>query len=235
MKTYVYIDGFNLYHGCIQYTMYKWLDIRKLCEVMLPGHDIAYIKYCTAKVSAPPDDPGQPARQMIYWRALRTLQAFDIIEGTFYEQVKAMPLSDDCKRVTPGQYPRKLVRVVKREEKGSDVNLASHLLMDGFHKLYEQAVLITNDSDLVTPVKIVRYELNLPVGIINPHEFHSKKLKPHATFLARIRPSDLQAAQFPETLNDANGMFHKPPRWSEAKEPPKFHFRFTKHGWQNLK
>jgi hypothetical protein len=81
MKTYVYIDGFNLYHGCMQYTMYKWLNLRALSEAMLPGHTIEVINYFTAKVSAPPDDPGQPVRQMLYWRALRTLPGLQIIEG----------------------------------------------------------------------------------------------------------------------------------------------------------
>lgn len=235
MKTYVYIDGFNLYHGCLQHTMYKWLNIRILSEIMLPGNDIEIIKYFTAKVSAPPDDPDQPTRQMLYWRALNTIRGVEVIKGTFYENIKPMPLADDCKRAVPGQFPRKRVKVVKREEKGSDVNLASHLLMDGVSGKYGQAVLITNDSDLLTPLKIVRYELKLPVGIINPHEYHSKVLKPHATFLARIRPSDLQAAQFSDILTDHLGSFHKPPRWGESPPCPKIHFSFLKNGRGRLK
>lgn len=68
-----------------------------------------------------------------------------------------------------GSTPPKRVFVDKTEEKGSDVNIAAHLLRDAYNHAFEVAVLITNDSDLVEPVRIVRHELNLPVGILNPH------------------------------------------------------------------
>src|SRR5437867_273135 len=35
MKTFVYVDGFNLYHGAVHRTPAKSLDIRKLCELLL--------------------------------------------------------------------------------------------------------------------------------------------------------------------------------------------------------
>jgi len=77
-----------------------------------------------------------------------------------------------------GVNPPKKVFVDKTEEKGSDVNLASHLLRDAYNRNFEVAVLITNDSDLAEPVKIVRQELGLPVGVLNPHQYHSKVLQP---------------------------------------------------------
>lgn len=83
--------------------------------------------------------------------------------------------------------PTKRVWVDKTEEKGSDVNLASHLLRDAFRGAFQVAVLITNDSDLAEPVRIVRQELNLPVGILSPHQQHSVELKRLATFVKRIR------------------------------------------------
>ena len=76
-----------------------------------------------------------------------------------------------------GVTPRKKVWVDKTEEKGSDVNLASHLLRDAFLKQFEVAVLISNDSDLAEPVRIVAQELKFAVGIINPHQYHSKELR----------------------------------------------------------
>jgi hypothetical protein len=212
MKTFAYIDGFNLYHGCVKYSHCKWLNLRALAENMLPGHEIDTIKYFTAKVSASPGDPDQPNRQMIYWRALRTLKGLEIVEGTFYEHEKAMPLGPSCKMYRPGMMT--LVRVIKREEKGSDVNLASHLLMDGWHKRYEQAVVFTNDSDLATPIRIVRSEMKFPVGVINPHEFHSKRLRKLASFLGRVRETDLASAQLPDELTDKTGTFRKPSRWT---------------------
>ncbi len=74
---------------------------------------------------------------------------------------------------------QKFVKVIKTEEKGSDFNLATHLLSDGYKGEIDVAVLITNDSDLVAPVRIVREELKLTVGIINPHKKPSRILIRH--------------------------------------------------------
>ena len=75
------------------------------------------------------------------------------------------------------------------------------------------AVIISNDSDLREPVRIVRSALGLPVGIINPHSRHSKELQEHATFVRRIRESQLAVSQFPVTLTDHKGTFGKPSQW----------------------
>ena len=40
MKTNVYIDGFNLYRRRLEGTEYKWLDLEKLAEQLLPGREI---------------------------------------------------------------------------------------------------------------------------------------------------------------------------------------------------
>jgi hypothetical protein len=100
----------------------------------------------------------------------------------------------------------------KTEGKGLDVNTASHLLR-AFKGAFEVAVLITNDSDLLEPVKIVRHELKLPIGILNPHQHHSVDFKREATFIKRIRQADMASCQFPSTMTDAKGQFHKPPTW----------------------
>jgi len=81
-RTHVYIDGFNLYYGAVRDTTLNWLDVRKLCELLLPDHQIDRIKYFTARVSARRDDPDKPTRQQIYLRALRTLPDLDIIYGS---------------------------------------------------------------------------------------------------------------------------------------------------------
>jgi len=90
---------------------------------------------------------------------------------------------------------------------------ASHLLRDAFLKQFEVAVLISNDSDLAEPVRIVSQELKFPVGIINPHQYYSKELQRYATFVKRIRQGDLIASQFPATVHDAKGGFSKPAGW----------------------
>lgn len=208
MKTIVYIDGFNLYYGAVKDTPYKWLDISCLCKYLLPNNQIIQIKYFTALVSARPDDPDKPVRQQIYLRALRTIPNLQIFYGHFLEHVVRMPLAH------PLPNGPKIVEVIKTEEKGSDVNLASHLINDGYQARYQVAVVVSNDSDLVEPIKIIRQELNLPVIVLNPFPRHpSKELQKYATFVKPIRRGVVAASQFPPTLVDTNGVFSKPAIW----------------------
>jgi hypothetical protein len=72
LLTNVYIDGFNLYYGCLKGTPHKWLDLDALCRRLLPKHRIGRIRYFTAIVSARPNDPSGPDRQRIYLRALES-------------------------------------------------------------------------------------------------------------------------------------------------------------------
>jgi uncharacterized LabA/DUF88 family protein len=107
----------------------------------------------------------------------------------------------------------RFVQVIKTEEKGSDVNLATHLLHDAWHNDYDVAVVITNDSDLVEPIKIVRRDLSKIVGVLNPQRHPSFELRNNSDFFKQIRGSALNRSQFPSALSDANGTFHKPAPW----------------------
>jgi hypothetical protein len=103
------------------------------------------------------------------------------------------------------------------EEKGSDVNLASHLLIDGWRARYDLAVVISNDGDLKEPIHIVRHDLKAPVGVLNPHGNRSyalsPKVLPRGSFYKPIRRAALRASQFPSQVPDAKGIVHKPPGW----------------------
>jgi hypothetical protein len=206
-RTNVYIDGFNFYYGAVRHTPYKWLNFARLCQLLLPQYQINQIKYFTARVQGRPSDPDQPVRQEIYLRALRTLPNLSIIFGHF--------LTNEVSMMVAGQNPRTptYVRVVKTEEKGSDVNLATHLVSDGYKGDYEVATVISNDSDLVEPVRIVTQELGLHVGILNPHVRRSRELSQYASFYKKIRPGVLAASQFPAVMADLTGNFHKPLVW----------------------
>jgi hypothetical protein len=81
VKTYVCVDTFNLYFGCVKGTACKWLDIRRLCTLILPNHRIDRIKYFTARVGSRARDPDAPRRQEIYLRALRTIPSLEIFTG----------------------------------------------------------------------------------------------------------------------------------------------------------
>ena len=204
MKTNVYVDGFNLYYGAVKGTPFRWLDMAAMCRMLLPGDQINRIKYFTALVDARPGDPDKPLRQELYWRALRTIPNLEIVRGSFLTHEVKMPLSP----VGTGY-----ARVLKTEEKGSDVNLATHLLVDGFRNDFELAVVVSNDSDLLLPIRFVVQELGKPVGLLNPQKHVSVALQPHVTFIKHIRRRVLTLSQFPLTLTDSVGTFSKPATW----------------------
>ena len=114
--------------------------------------------------------------------------------------------------VAAGQRPQ-FVRVMKTEEKGSDVNLASHLLHDAHMGRFDLGVVISNDSDLLEPIKLVREHLKKRIGVLNPHKHPSRAILPHIDFIKQIRAGVLQAAQFAPTLSDQHGTFTKPTSW----------------------
>jgi hypothetical protein len=103
--------------------------------------------------------------------------------------------------------------VVKTEEKGSDVNLAAYLLRDCFFGEFDEAVVISNDTDLVTPIELVTRELSCKVGVLNPHPIPARALLQVASFYKPIRQTVLRESQFAAVLFDSNGQVHKPPAW----------------------
>jgi uncharacterized LabA/DUF88 family protein len=205
LRTSVYIDGFNLYYGQLKNSPYKWLDLSSLFRLYLDtdNNKIESIKYFTAKVKSRPTDPAQHIRQELYLRALRTIPNLEIIYGHFLSHVIKMPLADGTGTV----------EVIKTEEKKSDVNLAVNMLHDAHLNRYDLAVLVSNDSDLEEPVRIVTKELGKKVGILNPQKKFSNMLTQYALFKKSIRTNVLAQCQFPEKMTDSRGTFQKPKEW----------------------
>ena len=91
MKTFIYIDAFNLYYGSLKGTPYKWLDLAALSQALLAKHQIERIKYFTALVQSRPNNPGQLTRQQVYLRALRTIPKLEIYYGHYLSHVVICP------------------------------------------------------------------------------------------------------------------------------------------------
>ena len=213
MITNVYIDGFNLYYRALRPNpQYRWLDLAKLSQALLPGHQINRIRYFTAVVDQRPGDPQQQIRQQAYLRALQTIPNLSIHYGQFKTRNQWRPLARPIRGFGSS------VLVKNTEEKGTDVNLATYLIMDGYDGGYEQALIISNDSDLALPIGMVRDKLRLPVGVVNPNpeakgNYTPVELRRAATFLRRIRLNTMRNSQFSDTLIDDTGTFHKPQAW----------------------
>ena len=206
MRTIVYVDGFNLYYGSVKNTSYKWLDLLSLFrKVAGQSRQVVAIKYFTSRVSSTPRDPTKAERQRIYLRALQTLPEVSIHFGHFVTHDVYAPLA----RPTETQASA-LIR--RTEEKGTDVNLAVHLLNDAWHDRYDCAMVASNDGDLAEAIRLAKYETGKSVGIAVPGPNRpSQALQGQADFTRRIRAGALASSLLPDPIPDTT--IAKPPNW----------------------
>jgi hypothetical protein len=244
MRVGIYIDGFNLYYGGKflmggkGLPGWRWLDLRLLSENVVAarsgwsGATVTRVVYCTARIHSTSNATAQ-RDQDVYIKALKASNSVDVCEeGTYVSRVATAPLA---KRGSSGRPVlltstemftvqdstgadiadlRFMVKVARREEKGSDVNVASHLLIDMYEQRIDAAVVISNDGDLAFPIKHARERL--PVGLLNPTKGYpagvlngdrSDGVGGHWWY--QLSPADLVSAQLPATV----GKLRKPSDW----------------------
>lgn len=210
----VYIDGLNLYYRKLRYhPQAKWLNLLALAEMLVPTHEIKFVRYFTAEVLPSVTDQHAPKRQREYWRALKTLgDKITIHQGRMEARPRhyiALPRAYD----ESGAPIRSKVK--KTEEKGSDVSLAAHMVFDAATREADLYVLLSTDSDFEPAIRIVQERLGLPVGFISPHEKLSGTIlgcKP--LFTKILRRAVLDACTFPDALEDSKGLINKPKSWN---------------------
>jgi uncharacterized LabA/DUF88 family protein len=240
----VYIDGYNLYYGartnCGRSTAgWRWIDLRALADRIISaqsawaGSVVSKIVYCTARVDAVTNPSGH-ADQDVYLKALLATGSVDWIEyGNYVARVKKGLLATEApttKRpiLVSSKWPVQvkdannqdvpganfMISYLHVEEKGSDVNVAAHLLTDVLSGAVDAAVVISNDSDLRLPVKLVRDRV--PLGMVNPRNgYFAGDLAGKATdgvgnhWWRKLNAADYTACQLPDP---ATG-FTKPAGW----------------------
>jgi hypothetical protein len=219
---------------------WRWLDIRALASSLVAdrtnwqGATIHQVTYCTALIDAATNASGF-ADQDVYIKALTTNGIADVVElGYYVSRVKQAPLAvrapggAGVPQIVTAQWPVMvqdaqgtpvpgaafMVSYAHREEKGSDVNVASHLLVDVLTGQIDAAVVISNDSDLRFPVQFAR--TRVPVGIVNPSRNHlAGALRGLASdgvgrhWWRQLAVGDVRTHQLP----DPAGTYSKPPGW----------------------
>ncbi|MFJ3379664.1 NYN domain-containing protein [Curtobacterium sp. NPDC090217] len=244
MRVGVYIDGFDLYYGarvlCGRSTPgWRWLDLRTLATNLLDGPGSAWrsahvsrVVYCTARVNGADNTAGQHD-QDTYLRALDQNGSIDVLAlGNYVSRVATAPLATPGRRgrpqLTRADWPLQvrdqfgsdvpdatfMASVARREEKGSDVNVASHLLIDVLTARIDAAIVISNDSDLEFPIRYVRTVV--PVGLVNPTPgYPAGKLNGDATdgvgahWWHQLTAAETRSAQLPSVC----GRARRPPGW----------------------
>ncbi len=175
LRTRIYIDGYNLYYGCLTKSPFKWLDVLTLFErKIIPS--ILYrptesadpaemelvsdsaVKYFTAKIiESAAKAPDSVSSQAQYHNALS--KKWDkrvkfVLGGyTLYKAKQAL-----IPEGNPNRQPKDCdkVQVWKIEEKQSDVNIALHMFDDAMRNEIDQVILVTNDTDLVPAFEMLK-------------------------------------------------------------------------------
>lgn len=228
LKTRIYIDGYNLYYGCLKRTNYKWLDIYTLfSEQVMPSillevdgikikhelDDLA-VKFFTADIiESVASASDSLSCQATYHAALNKKypSKVEIIKG-FYSKNKVK-----MKKVENGQSVNESedILVWKLEEKQSDVNLALHVLSDIVNHNIEQAVIVTNDSDIAPVINMVKEYTSAIVGVVLPTKSNpSSELVKNADWCKReIKPVELSKSQLPRVVPSRRRSKSKPISW----------------------
>jgi len=187
LKVISYIDGFNLYHGMKFSSLrrFYWLDLWALSERFLkPDQTLQKVVYCTSRVQG---DHGAMARQSTFLNALQAhCPRLEIVYGHFLSK------STTCK-LCGKSYPI-------YEEKKTDVNIACRMLIDAMEGNFDIAFLVSGDSDLVPPVKLIRDKWKKQIVALFPPQRTSEDLRSVCFGNKRISEADLRQSQLPDTV-----------------------------------
>jgi uncharacterized LabA/DUF88 family protein len=197
----VYVDGFNLYFGLMEagFQQYRWLNVKALAQNLLkPGQELNEVKYFTARVA---NNPDKQKRQSTYLEAL-----YESGVTIFYGQYQMNTV--ECRRcghVWPDA-----------NEKMTDVNIATQLLVDAYNDKYDVAMLISGDSDLVPPIKAVHENfLNKRVFVAFPPKRHNNTVAIVAKGSLIVGRKKLAESQLPEVIQKVSDGFilKRPADW----------------------
>ena len=215
MESYVYIDGFNLYYNAVKNTCYKWLDLYKLSVNLFPKNKIIKVKYFTAHVKSI-EDSDQLFRQNIYLNALEKFlgDKIELYYGHFTTHWKQYRIARNQEKKPEKDASKQSIRVIKNEEKGSDVNLAVHLLNDACNNLYKKAIIISNDTDLTEALRLISEEYGKKIGLVNPNGKSNctAPLCKYASFYGILSKRILSESQLPSPI--PNTKIYKPIKWN---------------------
>ena len=138
-KVNVYVDGLNLYCGALKGREgCKWLDIRLVCKRLLNADDL-------------------DVKSIKYFTALVHSKEAKKRQEKYIDALE----TDKNTTVIKGEHKN-------GKEKKTDVNIAINMLHDAVQNEYETAVLISNDSDFVPVIKMVKNEYQKEVLVIRP-------------------------------------------------------------------
>lgn len=199
-RVIAYIDGYNLYYGLRDngWKRFYWLNLQRLAEQFLNSNEtLLETKYFTTIVKHPDD---KRRRQQVYLEALQTLQNFSIFYGHF--------LSDTITCRNCGHTYK------THHEKMTDVNISVELMKDAFQDRFDVALLISADSDLVSPIRSIQQLFpNKKVTSIFPPGRFSSALKSISARALRMGHLELAKSLLPDQVKKNGIVLYRPDSW----------------------
>lgn len=199
-KLNVYVDGYNLYFGMRDagFEHCKWLDVYALAALLKnQDHELKEVKYFTARI---PSTTGKGKRQSVYIDALMTTPVQLIYGQHRPEKIECY----ECHRV-----------FTHSKEKMTDVNIATHLIVDAYKNVYDVAMVISGDSDLVPPIRAVKEIFpEKKIFVALPPLRESSELRKCADSIFVIGRRKLEKALLPEIIENKYAFkISKPKEW----------------------
>ncbi|WP_123825368.1 PIN domain-containing protein [Kocuria soli] len=194
---------------------------------------IARVIFCSARIAAH-GDPHAVADQDAFFEAVKRGGYIDHLElGRYVARVKHAPLAikptewQSGPQLVSAHWPlmvqdaagepvpdaRFVVSYLHNEEKGSDVNIATHLLHDTFESRIDAAVVFSNDTDLKLPIEVAANRI--PVGVVNPSgrpvagELKDAVLGNKGCWYFKLPLDVFTEHQMPDQVGD----IHRPAQW----------------------
>jgi len=189
-----FVDGFNLYHAVdnLGQPHLKWFNLRQLLEVFVDPaeHELLDVFYFSAFAKWL---PGPLSRHQQFVGAIKSLGTTPVM-GHFKEKDRS------CRKCG--------AKWKAHEEKETDVNIAIWLLREAYKNNFDEAFIVSRDSDLTPVIRMVKKEFpNKSIKIISPpNAGHSKEMGAIVgkKKLASIKPIHLERSLMPEFVIDSN-------------------------------
>ena len=232
MRVRVYVDGFNLFYGALkakikpeidldtknrikeEKKILRWLDLNKLVKEFVKGENVVInkINFYTADIKPRSEGDKSPLNQQEYYKALNSFSNIKICKGRYDSHSKSLP-------IYPLTNPLQFATVLNSEEKGSDVNFASHLVFDACKDEFDMAVIITNDSDLLEPIKIA-CQLGKKILILCPHSYINNDflINFDTKSLRKISAKNIKNSQLDDVIYSTEGniIAQRPDYWKPS-------------------
>jgi uncharacterized LabA/DUF88 family protein len=197
-----YIDGYNLYYGLRQKKWHwaNWLNLQAMVHNLLkPDQSLVSTKYFTTIIKSPLD---RNRRQSTYLEALATLSEFHIFYGHFLSQEV---VCHACGRSHTTYH-----------EKMTDVNIAVQMMTDAFQDKMDLALLVSGDSDLLSPIDSIKSLFpSKQIIVAFPPARKSEALKRVSDGYIHISRVTLVQRIFPERVVKPNGVIlRRPSNWT---------------------